>query len=717
MPILGALGSVNPRSLSTGSSVDPLFNSTVALIGTTDFNYFNWTNLIDNTVENQTANDLVAADAVFSQFSPYGYGWSVQIDGSSTITAPAGLVTAFAGWGGRRRSWDCWIYRSNTTNAVLVKAYQAVVQNGRWYILCSTTNKLQFGWTISTGSETSVQTTASIPTGWSYLTVCVDSLSSTNTTVYLGINGVVETFTGNNLSTQTTSYGWDAFFDTSQFLPPRFNGYFTGMRFSDNLRYTSNFTVPTSPHDNDANTLFLYGQTKTWQEQSSNTYTVARTGSPNVQPFSPFRLSGEYSRTLTGDSIFFPNSGYATVTPYSTPWIGNITQTDFTIEAWIYRRTVGTIDSILTWMPASSTTQGWYLRIETTNVVRFQYVGGSSLLGLITVQPFCWNHIAVTRSGSTARIYLNGAIDVTSNTFANGTTPSSVLGTELKIGADSTNTNPLSGYLTGIRICANQSLATGVFSPPTQPVTATSVGWTGANVSASIDSANVVLVTHFGVSAVREFTGRHTLSASGRLPSATVRVINTAPALPWGSTRAIEFNPAGEYFGLQGLNGSSFNFGTAPFTVEMWVYVVDLTVTRTLMDTNTAADATGTGRLLIRINNNGSIGVYKLTGTLILGTAAGTVVVNAWTHIAVSRLTDSTLIIHRNGNQVGAVASVTDNFSDKAEGRPLFGVNAFNATSDPFVGYMTEIRITHGQARYTTSTFTTPTAPFPRRRF
>ncbi len=720
MPLLGALGSVNLRSLSTGSSTDPLFNNTVALIGTTDFNYFNWTNLIDNKVENQTANDLVAADAVFSQFSPYGYGWSVQIDGSSTLGAPAGLTTAFAGWGGRTRSWDCWIFRSNTSSYVLIKAYQAVVANGRWYISINGSNKLEFGWTTSTGTQTAVATTASVPSGWTFLSVGVDSTVNTNTTVYLGINGTVETFTGNNLSTQNTSYTWDAIFSTSQFLPPAFNGYFTGLRISNNIRFAGNFSVPTAPHVGDANTLFLFGQTKNWREESPNNYVVTRIGSPNVQPFSPFGLSGEYTGTLTGDSIFFPNTGYATVTPSTNlaTWPGNITQTNFTIEAWIYRRSVGTIDSIMTWMPASSTTQGWYLRIETTNVVRFQYVGGSSLIGSATVQPFCWNHIAVTRSGTTARIYINGEIDVTSNTFANGTTPSSVIGTELKIGADSTNANPLAGYLTGLRICADQSLTSGAFTIPTKPVTATTVGWTGANVSASIDSSKVALVTHFTISAVKDFTGRHTLSTSGRLPSATVRVIDTAPALPWGSTRSIEFTPAGEYFGLQGLNGSSFNFGTAPFTIEMWVYVTSLTSNRTLMDTCTAADSTGAGRILLRINTNGSIGVYRTTGNLIIGTAASTVSINSWTHIAVSRTSDSTMIIHRNGNQVGAVGpGLTDNFSDKVEGRPLFGVNAFNATSDPFIGYMAEIRITVGQARYPTSTFQIPNQPFPRKRF
>jgi hypothetical protein len=98
---------------------------------------------------------------------------------------------------------------------------------------------------------------------------------------------------------------------------------------------------------------------------------------------------------------------------------------------------------------------------------------------------------------------------------------------------------------------------------------------------------------------------------------------------------------------------------------------------------------------------------YGGSGTVIV---TGTTAISAttWTHFAVVR-NGSTITIYINGTAGGTATN--SSFSDDTTAPFEIGARAGNG-SIPFTGYIDDLRITKGYARYT-SNFTPPTAAFP----
>ena len=83
---------------------------------------------------------------------------------------------------------------------------------------------------------------------------------------------------------------------------------------------------------------------------------------------------------------------------------------------------------------------------------------------------------------------------------------------------------------------------------------------------------------------------------------------------------------------------------------------------------------------------------------------------NTWHHVAVTR-SGSNLRIFTNGTLQQTV-SCTFTIATNNSGPVVIGAGAFAPTTRSFSGYIDELRITKGVARYTAN-FTAPTAPFP----
>ena len=134
------------------------------------------------------------------------------------------------------------------------------------------------------------------------------------------------------------------------------------------------------------------------------------------------------------------------------------------------------------------------------------------------------------------------------------------------------------------------------------------------------------------------------------------------------------------------------------FTAEGWFYPTDVTGPRYLFAFGTEA----TDRYVFFIDS----GVLKgnLYGSAVT-TFGGTISTNVWTHIAFSR-SGSTIRAFVNGTLLGTTHTYSGNVGN---GPFKLGVDASAGT--PYVGYIDEVRITSGLARYT-ATFTAPTSAF-----
>lgn len=164
-------------------------------------------------------------------------------------------------------------------------------------------------------------------------------------------------------------------------------------------------------------------------------------------------------------------------------------------------------------------------------------------------------------------------------------------------------------------------------------------------------------------------------------------------------TGSVLLDGTGDYLSL--ATSSDFGFGTSDFAVEAFVRPTSITAGK-IFDFRSASpdvavliDMTGAG--VIRLNVNGS---NVITG--------GTLTVNTWHHLAVSRVSGVTSLFI-DGTRVGSAYTDTNNYGTSKSLK--IGAN-FNG-ADPFTGYIDEIRISKGAARYANAgTITVPTAEF-----
>jgi hypothetical protein len=180
--------------------------------------------------------------------------------------------------------------------------------------------------------------------------------------------------------------------------------------------------------------------------------------------------------------------------------------------------------------------------------------------------------------------------------------------------------------------------------------------------------------------------------------------ISTAQSKFGGASIAFDGN--GDY--LQSPTSSDFAFGTGDFTLETWLYPLGFSGDAptfnnfgAVFDFRTAPSSQA--QILWTFLGSSTLVLYVNGATRITGTAIST---NQWTHVALSRSSGSTKMFV-NSTQVGSTYADSNNYTSSA-----FKI-ASNVSTDAFYnGYIDDLRITKGVARYT-SNFTPPTAPFP----
>jgi hypothetical protein len=140
---------------------------------------------------------------------------------------------------------------------------------------------------------------------------------------------------------------------------------------------------------------------------------------------------------------------------------------DFTVECWVKGTSTG--GAIIDARATGGTTTGWTMWQGSAGYIFF-YSGGNILGPTGTLDMNYWNHISVTRSSGTFRLFLNGSLSTSA-------TPSSYNFTDNEISIASDNygvSETTSGYISNVRIVKGTSLYNSSFSVPTAPLTAVS---------------------------------------------------------------------------------------------------------------------------------------------------------------------------------------------------------------------------------------------------
>lgn len=169
------------------------------------------------------------------------------------------------------------------------------------------------------------------------------------------------------------------------------------------------------------------------------------------------------------------------------------------------------------------------------------------------------------------------------------------------------------------------------------------------------------------------------------------------------------FDGTGDY--LTTPASSDFTFGSSGFTIEAWIYPTNSTAEQGVF-TRWSSVATSNEALFFGVRPNGvlvllltSNGLYQSANDFY--SASGVIAYNAWNHIACCRSGDNIYLF------VNGVVVKTATFSGSIFASTLVGsVGASTNAANAYFGYIDDLRVTKGIARYTAN-FTPPAAEFP----
>jgi hypothetical protein len=181
---------------------------------------------------------------------------------------------------------------------------------------------------------------------------------------------------------------------------------------------------------------------------------------------------------------------------------------------------------------------------------------------------------------------------------------------------------------------------------------------------------------------------------------------NSLEITPVGDARPTNFHPFNEGFystQFQGGEYVSYNattaIGTGDFTLEAWIYPTSF---------NTGIFVTlgseNTGRIQFLLDSTGQLS-YDLYGTGTTVFRGSSVVLNTWSHVAITR-TGTKLYAFINGVQAGQTVTQSASFGNN---QYQIGVNGAK-NSAYFAGYISNLRIVRGTCLYSAN-FIPPTSP------
>jgi len=652
------------QALTSGQwATDPLFDYTTLLLqGDAGANGAQ-NNTFYDTSPNQFAitRNGNTTQGTFSPFS--ATGWSNFFDGSSHLTVSSNPVPSTGNF-----TFECWIYSNGANTHIFGNgaANGFIVQLAGGYAYFG-----QYG----VGTYTSP---IPLPTN-QFVHLAVVRNGSSWVMYQNGVSVVTTTwnptFTGSTVTIAGGSGGGAG----------ALTGYMSNVRVVNNATiYTGAFAPPTTPLTAVSGTQLLTCQANRFVDNSASPLTITLTGTPSVQAFSPFAPQFQYTATGTGGSGYFDGGSDYLSASYNSAFAFT---GDFTIECWVYWSAHGSSAGLLVNMQSSGATPaGWQVCFGGTgDNINFEITGSYPLIQSSSTLPKnAWTHVAVVRSGSATnniKMYFNGVV------VAQGTNTSTIDSTNASFyaGTERSITGFLTGYISGARIVKGTAVYTAAFTPPTAPPTA-------------ITNTNLLL--NFTNAGILDGTMKNNLETVGNAQVST-------SVVKYGSG-SMYFDGTGDY--LIAPNSQGYAFQSGNFTVEMWVYPTTVSVTQYLFDTRDPASATSAG-VQWGVSSSAKFFVYVGTTTVIFPSTTS-LVANTWTHLALVK-NGSTWTIYING-----VADATTGTNSTALTQTFLTIATNSAqrntsTTDKLNGYIDDLRVTTGIARYTQN-FIPPSVALPR---
>ena len=221
-----------------------------------------------------------------------------------------------------------------------------------------------------------------------------------------------------------------------------------------------------------------------------------------------FDGSGDWIEASTGDEASF-----------------NIGTDDFTIEFWMNLADVSGSKSVISLIRDHAANENQTPHFYMLNASLVYWVAGADrITASETFLPNTWYHIALSKSGSTHKLFVNGVNSGTdwenNYNYAQGRP---VIGSYYSSLGTVATTQLFNGHMSDVRIVKGTAVYTANFTPPTEPLTAIT------NTSLLLSANNVI---------VDSSTNSHAIAVSG-----DVQQVSLSPYAAGGSGTSVDWSP------------------------------------------------------------------------------------------------------------------------------------------------------------------------------
>ena len=276
--------------------------------------------------------------------------------------------------------------------------------------------------------------------------------------------------------------------------------------------------------------------------QNASTFRIGNDNACNTTGASyvAYLFGGGESKADTARSVDFNGSGaYLSVPDTNGGW--DLGTSDFTIETWLRfdgTSTTSTNDTIFDGRHASANTPSYYWYVNTSGKIAFGHNNGNFndtgvLASKTVLSPGVWCHAAVSKSGNTIKLFLNGTEEDSASDTRNYTMGFPNIGWR---GTDATGSSLTywNGLFSNFRIVKGTAVYTSSFRPPTEPLT-------------NITNTSLLLCNNSSVTGSTVTTG--TITATGSPTASTDSPFDDPECYKFGENEDSQVVKCGSYIG------------------------------------------------------------------------------------------------------------------------------------------------------------------------
>ena len=620
--------------------------------------------------------------------SPYGRQFSYYFDGTGdTVTTGAPFILS-----NNIVNIEFWVrfenFNNGSTDQVLF-SFQGTTANTPYMYVSGTDGLLRFRGTTSANDIFTALDAGFVDGVWYHIAVIKD------------INNVFRVYR-NGVYIATGSYSTTFGEYKSIVIGSGLKGYITDFR----VTYGNVYTATTSTLGQIAITPPVTSMTAT--QTVTDQFSAIVTTNPN-----PAGTAGRNSVSFDGAGDFLSNAE-STAFSFGTD--------DFTVEYWVY--TINEPAGFNMHAGAKVTSSGFAFGVTSGKMYMTTLTAAYASTGT-SVAIKTWNHFAFVRSSGTVNYYLNGVLDYTVSA------PTNITETGFSIGATRTGANPMTGYISNLRVVKGSAVYTTDFTPSTSPLTAiqdtsllacqstTIIDNSVNNLTLAANGQAQVISLHplpeYGV--IFLSLNSNSIVDSSYKNTTTTKAGNVSPRyfIPYSNqlvnilndypTRSIYFNGVSGLGHIRVPHRPFHTFRTGNFTIEFWMYLPASSAGASRGLISKGASTTGW-----EISMNASNQIVFTSGSTDAMTTTQAIATDQWTFVTLVRegLGSGLTKLYLNG-VLAASGLVATDFNQTEH--MLIGSNRDVTTQ--FIGWLDDIRITKF-IRYT-GNHAVPTRPLPYR--